>query len=152
MPQYRPRVFAAVLLGAGLSDLHSEPVGPRMTPKLQDLLRQEMASVLVASQDILAAIVTGDHVTIAERAQQIHDSFILKQSLTEQDRNDLMAAVPPEFVNLDRAFHETSAQLAAAARAEDVGQELGIFARMTDACVTCHGRFATDRFPGLTQN
>jgi mono/diheme cytochrome c family protein len=56
-------------------------------------------------------------------------------------------AVPPEFVKLDRAFHETSAQLAAAARAQDVGQELSIFARMTDACVTCHGRFASDRFP-----
>ena len=117
MPRYRPWVFAAVLLGAGLSDLHSEPVGPQLTPKLQELLRQEMASVLIASQDILGAIVTGDHATVAERAQQIHDSFILQQSFTEQDRKDLMAAVPPEFVDLDRAFHETSAELAAAARA-----------------------------------
>jgi len=62
-----------------------------------------------------------------------------------------MAAVPPEFVALDRAFHETSAALAAAARAEEVHQELSLFARMTEACVGCHGRFAGDRFPALAQ-
>lgn len=105
--------------------------------------------MLAASQDILGAVVIGDHATVAERAQQIHDSFILQQSLTEQDRKDLMAAVPPAFIELDRAFHETSAKLAAAARAESVGQELITFSQMTEACVACHGRFATDRFPGL---
>jgi hypothetical protein len=129
----------------------AEPVGPKLTPKLRDLLRQEMAEVLVASQDILGALATGDHATVAERAQQIHDSFILQQSLTEQDRQDLMTAVPPEFVELDRAFHETSAELASAARAEDVEQELSAFSQMAEACVACHGRFASDRFPGLAQ-
>ncbi|HEX6142263.1 MAG TPA: hypothetical protein VFZ01_06075, partial [Geminicoccaceae bacterium] len=78
----------------------AQPVGPELTPKLRDLLRQEMASVLVASQEILGAVVTGDHATIADRAQQIHDSFILEQSLSDQDREDLMSAVPPEFVEL----------------------------------------------------
>ena len=86
----------ALLAAAGAQA--EEPVGPRLTPKLSDLLRQEMASVLLASQDILTGLVTGDHATVAERARQIHDSFILEQSLTEQDRQDLMAAVPPEFV------------------------------------------------------
>ena len=139
-----------VLMTAGALTA-AEPVGPKLTPKLRDLLRQEMANVLLASQDILGALAIGDHASVAERAQQIHDSFILQQSLTEQDRQDLMAAVPPEFVELDRAFHETSAALAAAARAQDVGQEQSAFARMTEACVACHGRFATDRFPGLAR-
>jgi hypothetical protein len=49
--------LAAVLLGVGPSDLHGEPVGPKLTSKLQDLLRQEMASVLAASQDVLEAVV-----------------------------------------------------------------------------------------------
>ena len=129
--------------------LAEEPVGPQLTPKLRDLLRQEMASVLAAGQDILAGIVAGDHATVAERAQQIHDSFILQQSLTEQDRKDLMAALPSEFVALDRSFHETSADLAAAARAEVVEQEMTGFNQMVEACVACHRRFATDRFPSL---
>jgi hypothetical protein len=142
-----PAALLLLVAGAALA----EPVGPNLTPKLQDLLRQEMASVLVASQDILGALATGDHAAVAERAQQIHDSFILRQSLTEQDKQDLMAAVPPEFVELDRSFHETAAALAVAARAKDVRQELITFARMTEACVACHGRFASDRFPGLAQ-
>lgn len=140
-----------ILLTAGASVSAAEPVGPKLTPKLRDLLRQEMASVLLASQDILGALAIGDHAAVAKRAQQIHDSFILQQSLTEQDRQDLMAAVPPEFVELDRSFHETSAALAEAARAEDVGQELSAFAQMTEACVACHGRFVADCFPSLAR-
>lgn len=141
-------IFAALVAASAQA---AEPVGPKLTPKLRDLLRQEMTEVLIASQDILGALATGDHATVAGQAQQIHDSFILQQSLTEQDRQDLMTAVPPEFVELDRAFHETSAELAAAARAEDVGQELSAFDQMTEACTACHGRFASDRFPGLAQ-
>jgi hypothetical protein len=141
----------ALLLATATSVAAAEPVGPKLTPKLRDALRQEMASVLLASRDIVAALAIGDHATVAERAQQIHDSFILEQSLTDEDREDLEAALPPEFVELDRGFHETSAALAAAARAEDVEQELNTFTRMTEACVACHGRFAADRFPSLAR-
>jgi len=141
----------ALILAAPASTLAADPVGPKLTPKLLDLLRQEMAQVLAASQDILAAMVAGDHAAVAERAQQIHDSFILQQSLTEQDREDLMAAVPPEFVELDRAFHQMSGELAGAGRAEDAKREVATFNQMTDACVACHSRFAADRFPGLAQ-
>jgi len=145
--------MAGVLLFEAPSlTLADEPVGPKLTPKLQDLLRQEMAQVLAASQDILGAVVAGDHAMVAERAQQIHDSFILQQSLIEQDREDLMAAVPPEFVELDRAFHQMSGELAAAGRAEDATREVATFNQMTDTCVACHGRFAADRFPGLAQD
>jgi len=149
----RSAALAGILLVmAGASVPAAEPVGPKLTPKLRDLLRQEMANVLGASQDILGALVTGDHATVTERAQQIHDSFILQQSLTDQDRQDLMAAVPPDFVELDRAFHETSAGLAEAARAEDVELELATFGQMTEACAVCHARFASDRFSGLAQD
>jgi hypothetical protein len=140
-----------ILLATAVSVPAAEPVGPKLTPKLRDALRQEMAQVLVASQDIVGALAIGDHVTVAERARQIHDSFILEQALTEQDREDLEAALPPEFVELDRGFHETSAALAAAAGAEDAQRELDAFARMTEACVACHGRFAADRFPSLAR-
>ena len=48
---------------------------------------------------------------VAEKAQGIHDSFILKQKMTSEDRKALMAAVPNAFVQRDRAFHEISANL-----------------------------------------
>jgi hypothetical protein len=100
-----PIALAGILLiAAGTSVPAAEPVGPRLAPKLRDALRQEMAQVLVASQDIVAALAIGDHATIAELARQIHDSFILEQSLTQQDREDLEAALPPEFIELDRCY------------------------------------------------
>jgi cytochrome c553 len=55
------------------------------------------------------------------------------------------------MISLTSVKHETSATLAAAAHAEDVEQELDAFARMTEACVVCHGRFAADRFPSLAR-
>ena len=145
-----PLIGAAVLIaGSAASDLRAEPVGPALTPKLLDALREEMRLVLGASQDILAALVAGDYATVAERAQKIDASFILEQALTEQDRKDLETAMPPAFLTLDAAFHATAAELAAAAGARDAEHAAALYGRMVEACVACHGRFAADRFPGL---
>jgi hypothetical protein len=146
-PVLRVLTVAAALTATAGS--HAEPVGPALTPKLRDTLREEMRQVLEASQDILAALVVGDHATVAAQSQKIHDSFILEQALTEQDLKDLEAAVPPAFLELDAAFHRTAAELATAAQAQDAGREAALLGRMIEACADCHGRFAADRFPGL---
>ncbi|MDZ7825810.1 MAG: cytochrome c [Gammaproteobacteria bacterium] len=85
----------------------------------------------------------------ANRAQAIHDSFILKQEMTPEDRKALVAAVPEAFVQRDRAFHQLSAELAEAARAADPARERALFGEMVDACAGCHARYAGGRFPGL---
>jgi hypothetical protein len=139
--------LAAFLTGTAASAQEAEPVTPKLTPKLRQLLQQEMQAVLGASQEILDALVIGDHTVVADRARQIYDSFILEQSLTEQDRQDLMAAVPTEFVQLDRSFHEQAAHLAEAARAEDHVLQARTFGELVESCVACHSRFATDIFP-----
>jgi cytochrome c556 len=150
MPTCRRLVLAtAVLLATAAVGHAAEPVGPRLTPKLRDTLGEEMRQVLRASQDILAALVLGDHATVAQRAQNIHDSFILEQSLTEQDLRDLEEAAPPAFLELDQAFHMIAAELATAARGQDAAREAELFGRMIQDCTACHGRFAADRFPGL---
>lgn len=146
-----PRVLlaAAAVLGTAATGLAAEPVGPALTPKLLETLREEMRLVLEGSRDILAALVIGDHATVAAQAQAIDDSFILAQALTAEDREALEAALPPAFVEIDTTFHRTAAELAAAARAGDAGREAALFGRMVEACADCHGRFAADRFPGL---
>jgi len=126
-----------------------EPVGPKLTPKLRDLLREEMRSVSQAVAQIATAIATGSHGTVADAAQKIHDSFILERKLTAKDKADLERAVPAEFLALDGAFHQTAAKLAEVARHRDSELETFYFGRMLDQCQSCHGRFATDRFPGL---
>lgn len=138
---------AGVALGGLALAQAVEPVSPKLTPKLQDLLRKEMLSVNDASQEILAALVTGDDARVAELAQQIHDSFILRQSMTPADKADLIAAVPQGFVQQDRAFHEIAATLAQAARSGDRAQQKQQFDRLIGACSACHTLYATDRFP-----
>jgi len=150
MPWMR-RPFAAFLVGLFTSwpAVAADPVTPNLTQKLDRLLREEMRSVQAAMGRIHTAMVMGDHESVAENAQRIHDSFILQRSLTEQDREDLMTAVPPGFIELDRSFHRLSAQLAEAGRTGDTAVEFQVYNRMTRTCLQCHARYVSDRFPGV---
>jgi cytochrome c556 len=129
----------------------ADPVSPKLTPKLRELLRKEMLSVEEASQQILSALIAGDDARVADLAQNIHDSFILKQAMTPQDKQDLIAAVPEDFVMRDRGFHQLSAGLAQVAREGDRDAQRAEFGRMIEACTSCHARYATDRFPMLAK-
>ena len=152
---YKPRcrlmaaVAAAALVSSSAWANAAEPVGPKLTPRLKDLISQEMRLIDGASAEVFQAIVVGDQAMVAELGREIHASFIIKQSLTDQDKAALKAAVPPEFIALDAEFHDIAAKLAEAADANDVAQELALFAQMTETCVACHGTYASDRFPAL---
>ena len=95
------------------------------------------------------AISAGDHGSAHQLGIAVRNSFILKTSLTEQDKEDLMRAVPPEFVALDRRFHGIAGKLARAAELKDSELQGFYYSKMLEACVACHAQFASDRFPGL---
>ncbi|KXS53925.1 MAG: hypothetical protein AWU57_1696 [Marinobacter sp. T13-3] len=145
------KVIAAVLLGlcVSMSSLAAEPVTPKLTDKLRGLLQEEMRSVQGAMTSIHSAMVMGKHQDVATHAQQIHDSFILQQSLTEQDRKDLMAAVPKGFVKLDKQFHKLAASLAKAGREQNTAEQRSLFNEMTGNCIQCHGQYVSNRFPDV---
>ena len=109
-----------------------EPIGPKLTPKLQDLLQREMISILDASHRILDGLIMGDYAAVAEQARAIERSFIMEQSMTEEDRRDLMAVLPAEFVDLDRSFHETAANVAEAAQNNDPARAHAAFDQIID--------------------
>ncbi|MWJ29487.1 hypothetical protein GPM19_14995 [Halomonas sp. ZH2S] len=138
-----------LMLGVSATSLAAEPVKPELTSKLQGLLKKEMIQIELAMQEVYSAIIQGQHAVVAEKGQSIHDSFILEQSLTDQDRQDLKAAVSPEFLQMDTYLHELSASLAEAGRGEDTPRQVEIFGRMTESCVACHRTYVTDRFEGL---
>ncbi|WP_296933119.1 cytochrome c [uncultured Marinobacter sp.] len=127
----------------------TEPVTPKLTDKLDRLLREEMRSIQSAMGQIHSAIVMGQHDKVAKQAQNIHDSFILQQSLTEQDRKDLMSAVPEGFIKLDKEFHQLAASLAEAGRNDDTEKQNQLFGEMTGNCIQCHSTYVSDRFPGV---
>ncbi|MCE0734154.1 hypothetical protein LWH48_15415 [Halomonas sp. G15] len=144
-------IVAGVAAGLGLSaaSLAAEPVRPNLTPKLQGLLKKEMIQVELAMHEVYSAIIQGRHDVVAEKGQAIHDSFILSQSLTDEDRQDLKNAVPAEFLEMDGYLHELSASLAEAGDAEDTARQVELYAQMTESCVACHSAYVTDRFEGL---
>lgn len=126
-----------------------EAVGPGLPPKIRGLLLQEMQSINEAGRDIFSALIAGDDARVASLAQQIHDSFIMRQSLTPEDRRQLRAAVPDAFIEMDRGLHEAAHALAQAAAAGDRPLQRERFGRILAACGACHARFAVDRFPGF---
>ena len=153
--KYRQKVgyisLALATIGLSLSTLAADPVTPNLTDKLSRLLKQEMRSVQSAMATIHVSMVTGDHEQVATQAQQIHDSFILKQSLTKQDKTDLMSAVPKGFVKLDKDFHRLAAGLAEAAKDKDTQKQYELYNEMTGSCIACHSKYVSDRFDGLAE-
>lgn len=123
----------------------------KLTPRLQDLLRQEMRAIEQASQQMLSALVAGDDARVAQLARQIHDSFILDQAMTAADKEALETAAPAGFITRDEAFHELAGSLAESARAGDRHRQQQQFGQMIEACSACHARYATDRFPQLAK-
>ena len=51
------------------------------------------------------------------------------------------------FLALDRQLHEQAERLALAARSRDAELAASYVYELTDACVTCHARWAQHRFP-----
>jgi hypothetical protein len=110
-----------------------------------------MQQVAQATAELALAIAAGNHASANQLAIAVRDSFILKKSLTEQDKKDLMRAVPPQFVALDRRFHDLAGKLASAAERKETELQGFYYSKMLEACVSCHARFASDRFPGLAR-
>lgn len=144
-------VVAAIALSFTLHAGAADPVGPKLTPKLKGLLAEEMGQVAQATAELARVIAVGDHLRAAQLGAAIRDSFILKRSLTAQDKKDLMSAVPPEFVALDRRFHGMAGKLAHAAEQKDSDLQSFYYSKMLESCVSCHAQFASDRFPGFSQ-
>ena len=144
-------VLGSIILSIGALTLANaaEPVGPKLTPRLKELLTSEMKQVSKATANLAIAIASGDHTTVTNLGAKVRDSFILKQSLTPKDKKDLMTAVPPEFVAMDQQFHGLAAKLSDAGKIGDSTLQGFYFGRILEACVQCHSKYASDRFTGL---
>lgn len=146
--------LAAAMLATGVAQgvaaAEPDPIGPKLTPRLKQMLVEEMLSVKQSVKMILDGLIVGDHAMVGTQAQQIHDSFILARSLTEQDKKDLMKAASADFLKKDGEFHMTAKKLADAAMHKDYELQRFYYARLVDSCQGCHSQHATDRFPAFS--
>ncbi|VAX20156.1 hypothetical protein MNBD_NITROSPINAE02-1223 [hydrothermal vent metagenome] len=123
--------------------------GLELSPELKDLLTLEMQSIQTGMIDILGAIPAGDWDKVAETADKIAKSFIMKQKLSPEQFKELATSLPLEFRKLDNRFHTQAAMLSHVARERHVDLVNFYFYKMTESCVECHSGYATSKFPKL---
>lgn len=141
----------ALLTVPGTNVLADDAVAD-LDPAIRGLLQQEMTEVDAAMKEIYTAMTQGKHNIVEEKGQAIHDSFILAQSLSEEDRQALKSTLPKGFLELDQRFHRLAAELSKSGMSRDTTRQQQLFGEMTDACITCHQRYAGERFEALRQD
>ena len=118
-------------------------------PKLSGMIQEEMRLISKALNEIVKAVVTGEHRTVFEKGREIEKSFVLNAKTDSKDTNKLLDSLPQAFVAFDRKLHRNAKKLAEAAAAQKVDLERYYLSEMIENCVDCHKVFATHRFPSL---
>lgn len=144
-------VLTCLLAHGAAAAANDEPATAVLSAETRVLLIREMQALAESMTRIHRALLVGDHATIAAEAKAIHDSFVLAQELTEDQRQEIRGQLPRRFLALDQELHRMAAELATAAQHGSPHVERFWFAEMTRACQGCHAAFAGGRFPGLVQ-
>ena len=126
--------------------------GVQLSPGLLALLNQEMGLIQQGVMDMVPAMAAGEWDKVADIGQKIKKSFILKQKLTDAQKEELHRVLPQHFIEMDMDFHKSAGMLAHAAENKNADVVNFYFYKMNAACVACHGKYATERFPGLTKD
>jgi hypothetical protein len=117
---------------------------------LRNLLSQEMQALQSGMMSIIPAYISGNWSEIEATAGKIKSSYILKQSLTESQVEELHSVLPHEFIEKDQRFHYLAGMLEHAAKHKKSELINFYFSEMNESCVSCHVVFATHKFPALT--
>ena len=125
--------------------------GIRLSPSLLALLNQEMGLIQQGIMDMVPAIAAGEWEKVSALGKKIKESFILKQKLTDEQKEELHRMLPQQFIEMDMDFHKSAGMLAHAAEMKNADVVNFYFYKMNAACVSCHGKYAAERFPGLAQ-
>ena len=152
------KLLSAVLLACCVAAQAADD-GHRVTEQgveaLSAPLREALGAEMVALQNglmtVIPAFVAGRWDEVAGIGRQMHDSYIMKQSLSAAQVEELHQAMPASFLELDARFHDLAAMLQHAAevrKPELVGFYLG---RLAETCVTCHALHARGKFPAYAE-
>jgi hypothetical protein len=153
-----PIFILAGLLACGpfaqAADPHDEAEQPAgveaLSAPLREALGAEMAALQGGLTAVIPAVVAGHWDEVTRIGRQMRDSYIMKQSLTEAQLEELHRTLPASFLELDARFHYLAGMLSHAAEAkkpELVGFYLGT---LTETCVNCHAQHAQAKFPAFS--
>jgi len=100
---------------------------------------------------IFSSMISGNYEDIAQKAEKIQNSFILKQKLTPSQQKELQTKLPKAFIELDQSFHSDAGELVNAAEFADKELVDKYFFKMTKTCVQCHSTYALNRFSNFEE-
>lgn len=153
-PKSLPAVLLACCMAAqAADDGHRTPEQgvEALSAPLREALGTEMVALQNGLMTVIPAFVAGHWDEVAGIGRQMHDSYIMKQSLSAAQVEELHQAMPASFLELDARFHYLAGMLQHAAEArkpELVGFYLG---RLAETCVTCHAQHAHSKFPAYAE-
>lgn len=142
-----PGILCLALLWVGGARADSSVA--QLSPATRALLGQEMRALEQGMHQLLSAHIAGDMARVAQLAGQIKGGYIMRKQLSQAQRQELVATLPEDFKQRDQVFHRSAGMLKHVA--DDGHTELVSFyyLKMMDACIGCHSRYATHRFPAL---
>ncbi len=121
-----------------------------LSPDIRDLLTKEMKALQEGMMSIIPAYVSGDWKKIEHTAHKMKNSYIMKQSLTEEQKKELRATLPEAFIKQDQQFHYLAGMLEHVAKEEKIELIGFYFSEMNEACVACHAQYAGHKFPSFS--
>lgn len=122
-----------------------------LSHELRALLKSEMLAIQNGMISIIPAYASGNWSEIVSIAHKMENSYILKQRLTDKHKSELSTLLPSSFIQLDQEFHYLSGMLKHAASNKKVELVGFYFSRLSEACVICHSRYATHKFPAFSK-
>ncbi len=123
-----------------------------LSPELRALLKKEMIALQTGMQSILPAYISGDLDEVAHIAKKAKNSFILKQKITEDQKQELKTKLPESFIKMDAKFHKYAGMLEHVAEKKNTELVGFYYSKLTESCVSCHTEYAKHRFPKLDIN
>ena len=123
-----------------------------LSPETLVLLQAEMRELAVASQAMVISYVSGDWKSIQRISEQIRNSYVMEQNLTDAQKQELADKLPEGFKRLDVDFHSRADRLESAAAQKNSELVAFHYYRLLESCATCHAEYAASRFPGFSSS
>lgn len=149
MKKYKIRTLTVITLFLISMFAKAESEMESLSPELRSLISKEMRALQEGMQSILPAYVSGNLKEVARIANKIENSFILKQTISEAQKKELMAKLPKAFLSMDKKFHEYAGMLEHVAEEKHTELVGFYYSKLTEACVGCHTEYGKHRFPML---
>lgn len=144
-------LLCAAVLAFAQDDGNEKKDGIELSDETFDALMQEMHTVVQNVGALATSIALGELETVSKQARKIEASFILNSKLSEKEIEELHAALPSGFLEVDHKFHNDAGKLAEAADAKDHELVSFYFYKVMEGCVACHAGYAQKAFPGFVK-